>query len=235
MCRKAYSARRRETHGRLEIRRAGHMGIMTAKEYLESVEEVRPTVYIHGELAEDLYKHPLLQPSLNSMMLTYSISHNPRWQAASDLLDGEPISLWTHPYFSKEDMIRKVDLERTLGRMTGSCFQRCVGMDMISAMWATTYDVDQAKGTHYHERFKAWLKEAQRKDLPVAGAMTDVKGDRGKRPSQPGRAGRHAPHHAVGGIQELRAQAGQGQGHKGAIGPRAFSAPRLSWPPPARG
>ena len=160
------------------------MAIMTPNQYLRSVEEVKPKVYIHGELAPDLYKHPLLQPSLNSMFLTYAVSHKPEWQATSHLLAGEPISLWTHPYFTKEDMIRKVNLERMLGRMTGSCFQRCVGMDMISAMWATTYDVDQAKGTKYHQRFKEWVKEAQRKDWAIAGAMTDVKGDRGRRPSQ---------------------------------------------------
>ncbi len=37
-----------------DLRKGGsEMGIMTAKEYLESVEDVRPTVYIHGELARD--------------------------------------------------------------------------------------------------------------------------------------------------------------------------------------
>ncbi|MDD5666928.1 MAG: 4-hydroxyphenylacetate 3-hydroxylase N-terminal domain-containing protein, partial [Actinomycetota bacterium] len=74
------------------------MAIMTPNEYLESLEKVKPKVYIHGELAEDLLKHPLLAPSLNSMKLTYAVSHRPEWQAKSTLLDGEPISLWTHPY-----------------------------------------------------------------------------------------------------------------------------------------
>ncbi|MDD5668261.1 MAG: 4-hydroxyphenylacetate 3-hydroxylase N-terminal domain-containing protein [Actinomycetota bacterium] len=126
----------------------------------------------------------MLAPSLNSMKLTYAVSHRPEWQAKSTLLDGEPISLWTHPYFTKDDMMNKINLERMLGRMTGSCFQRCVGMDMISAMWSATYDVDQAKGTEYHKRFKEWLKQAQANDWAVAGAMSDVKGDRGKRPNQ---------------------------------------------------
>ena len=160
------------------------MAIKTPKQYLESLKAVKPTVYIHGELAEDLYNHPMMQPSLNSLMLTYSICQSEEWQATSTLLDNEKISLWTSPYFSKDAMLKKIALERTLGRMTGSCFQRCVGMDMISAMWASTYDVDKAKGTDYHKRFREWLKVVQKNDLAVAGAMTDVKGDRGKRPSQ---------------------------------------------------
>jgi 4-hydroxybutyryl-CoA dehydratase/vinylacetyl-CoA-Delta-isomerase len=158
------------------------MSIKTPSEYLKSLERVKPVAYIHGELVDDLYNHPFLTPSLNSMQQTYAISHKPEWQAMSRLIKDEPISLWTHPYFEKQDMLNKIDLERTLGRMTGSCFQRCVGMDMISAIWATTYEVDQAKGTNYHERFKDWLKQAQENDWAIAGAMTDVKGDRGKRP-----------------------------------------------------
>jgi len=160
------------------------MAIMTAKQYLTSLKKVKPTVYIHGKLVKDLYNHPMVKPSLNSMMLTYTISQKKQWQNKSELLGGEKISLWTHPYFTKEDLHKKVDLERTLGRMTGSCFQRCVGMDMISAMWSATYDVDQTKGTKYHERFKNWLKLVQKNDWAVAGAMTDVKGDRSKRPTE---------------------------------------------------
>ncbi|MBN1375882.1 MAG: 4-hydroxybutyryl-CoA dehydratase [Dehalococcoidia bacterium] len=158
------------------------MAIITPKQYLETVKKVQPKLYIHGELINDIYKHPLMMPSVNSMKLTYAISQEPEWQDESTLLKGEKISLWTSPYFSREAMIKKINLERVLGRLTGSCFQRCVGMDMISAMWASTYDVDKAMGTDYHLRFKEWLKLAQKNDWAIAGAMTDVKGDRSRRP-----------------------------------------------------
>lgn len=158
------------------------MAVLGPKQYLETVKKCKPELYIHGELVEDIYKHPFMVPSLNSMMLTYSISQQPEWQAESKLLNGEKISLWSKPYFAKEDIYKKLALQRLLGRMTGSCFQRCVGMDMISAMWSSTWDVDKAKGTDYHQRFKEWLKQAQKNDWAIAGAMTDVKGDRGKRP-----------------------------------------------------
>jgi len=73
---------------------------------------------------------------------------------------------------------------RLLGQVTGTCFQRCVGLDALNAAFATSYEVDQAHGTDYHERFRSYLKHVQEDDLMLAGAMTDPKGHRAKRPSE---------------------------------------------------
>ncbi len=70
-------------------------------------------------------------------------------------------------------------MQRLLGQKTGSCFQRCVGMDAINALWSVTWETDQAKGTDYHERFRTYVQFLQDEDLVADGAMTDVKGDRG--------------------------------------------------------
>ena len=43
---------------------------------------------------------------------------------------------------------------RLLGQKTGTCFQRCVGLDALNATYAVSYDVDAVKGTDYHERFR---------------------------------------------------------------------------------
>jgi 4-hydroxybutyryl-CoA dehydratase/vinylacetyl-CoA-Delta-isomerase len=45
-----------------------------------------------------------------------------------------------------------------------------------------TYECDQELGTNYHQRFCDYWKNIQLEDLVVDGAMTDPKGDRGKRP-----------------------------------------------------
>jgi 4-hydroxybutyryl-CoA dehydratase/vinylacetyl-CoA-Delta-isomerase len=71
-------------------------------------------------------------------------------------------------------------MQRLLGQKTASCFQRCVGMDAFNAMYSTTYEVDKAHGTNYHENFKKYLTYVQEYDLTIDGAMTDPKGDRGK-------------------------------------------------------
>jgi 4-hydroxybutyryl-CoA dehydratase/vinylacetyl-CoA-Delta-isomerase len=54
----------------------------------------------------------------------------------------------------------------------------------LNAVSSVTYEVDQAKGTSYHKRFLDYLKYVQENDLVLNGAMTDVKGDRSKRPSE---------------------------------------------------
>jgi len=54
----------------------------------------------------------------------------------------------------------------------------------LSAMYITTWEMDQDLGTGYHQRFLEWLKQAQTDDITVAGALTDAKGDRTKPPSQ---------------------------------------------------
>ena len=48
----------------------------------------------------------------------------------------------------------------------------------------TTFEIDEAYGTNYHENFKKFLEYVQENDLTVDGAMTDPKGDRGLSPSK---------------------------------------------------
>jgi 4-hydroxybutyryl-CoA dehydratase / vinylacetyl-CoA-Delta-isomerase len=71
-----------------------------------------------------------------------------------------------------------------MGRATGCCFQRCVGMDALNALSIVTYDIDQAKGTEYYRRFLKYLTFVQDNDLTCDGAMTDPKGDRSLAPHQ---------------------------------------------------
>ena len=73
-------------------------------------------------------------------------------------------------------------MQRELGRRTGTCFQRCVGLDAIGTCHSVTFDIDAELGTDYHRRFLAFLKRAQIANVVIGGAMTDPKGDRSKPP-----------------------------------------------------
>jgi 4-hydroxybutyryl-CoA dehydratase / vinylacetyl-CoA-Delta-isomerase len=75
-------------------------------------------------------------------------------------------------------------MQRELGRRTGTCFQRCVGMDAIGACHSVTFEIDAERGTEYHQRFLAFLRRAQTANIVVGGAMTDPKGDRSKPPHE---------------------------------------------------
>ena len=47
-----------------------------------------------------------------------------------------------------------------------------------------TFEIDEKHGTAYHQRFKRFIGEMQESNLVIGGAMTDVKGDRSKGPSE---------------------------------------------------
>jgi len=157
------------------------MTLKTGEQYVESIRKLNMEIYVLGERINTAVDNPILQPSLNSVKMTYELANIPEYEdimTATSHLTGEKINRFTHIHTSVDDLIRKVKMLRLLGQKTASCFQRCVGMDALNAMYSTTFDVDQKYGTSYHERFKEFLLRVQRLDLTVDGAMTDPKGDR---------------------------------------------------------
>ena len=160
--------------------------MMTAAEYVESLRKLRTVVYLFGERVENFVDHPIIRPSINSVAMTYALACNPEYEdlmTAVSGLTGKKINRFCHLHESCEDLVRKVKMQRLVGQKTGSCFQRCVGMDAFNAIYSTTWEVDQKYGTEYHRRFTEYMKYIQENDLTVDGAMTDPKGDRKKAPS----------------------------------------------------
>jgi len=161
--------------------------MMNANEYVESLKKLRKKVYMFGEEIRDITVHPFLKPTLNSIALTYQLAHDERYRdllTATSHLTGRRINRFTHIPQNTDDLVKKVKMLRLLGQKTGSCFQRCVGMDAIITLSSVTYEIDQKYGTDYYKRFIRFLVRVQDEDLMCGGSMTDVKGDRGLRPSQ---------------------------------------------------
>lgn len=163
------------------------MALKTREEYIESLRKLNLKVYLMGELIENPVDHPMIRPSLNSVAMTYELAHHDEYKdlmTAKSEITGETVNRFCHIHTSTEDLKNKVKMQRLLGQKTASCFQRCVGMDAFNAVFSTTFEVDKAYGTEYHERFKRYMKFVQDNDLVVDGAMTDPKGDRSCGPSQ---------------------------------------------------
>ncbi|MDD7410628.1 MAG: 4-hydroxyphenylacetate 3-hydroxylase family protein [Fusobacterium gastrosuis] len=162
------------------------MALMTGKEYVESLRKMNMEVYVFGKKVECPVDHPIIRPSLNSVIMTYDLAQKPEYEdlmTVKSHITGEKINRFTHIHQSPEDLVNKVKMQRLLGQKTASCFQRCVGMDAFNACYSTTYDMDEKLGTNYHEKLKKFLVYCQEKDLTVDGAMTDPKGDRSLSPS----------------------------------------------------
>jgi Aromatic ring hydroxylase len=163
------------------------MALKTPKEYLNDMRNLKINLYMFGEKIENRVDHPIIKPSLNAMAMTYKLAMDPEYEdlmTATSSLTGHKINRFTHLHQSREDLVKKVKMQRLLGQKTGCCFQRCVGMDAFNAVFNTTFEIDQARGTNYHERFKEFAEYVQENDLCVDGAMTDARGDRAKSPGQ---------------------------------------------------
>ncbi|MGI6211862.1 MAG: 4-hydroxyphenylacetate 3-hydroxylase family protein [Anaerovoracaceae bacterium] len=163
------------------------MTMMTGDQYIESLRKMNTRVYMFGEKVENWVDHPIIRPSINSVAMTYDLALDPEYEdlmTATSHLTGKKINRFTNIHQSPDDLVKKVKMQRLLGQKTGSCFQRCVGMDAFNAVYSTTYEIDEKYGTSYHQNFKKFMEMVQEKDLVVDGAMTDPKGDRSKAPHE---------------------------------------------------
>ena len=161
----------------------------TTQEYKDSLRERKIRVYIKGELQDPktLIDHPFVKGHVASAAMTYALANSKEYEAmcaATSHLTGHKINRFTHIHQNVDDLLTKIKMLRMISQKTGTCYQRCVGFDAMNATYSVTYEVDQKYGTDYHERFKKFLKYVQDNDLMIAGAMTDVKGDRSLRPGQ---------------------------------------------------
>jgi 4-hydroxybutyryl-CoA dehydratase / vinylacetyl-CoA-Delta-isomerase len=170
---------------------AGAPTIKTGQDYVDSLRGRGTRLFLMGERVEEPADHPMIVPSITAMRATYdlAVEHPDLALAHSPLVDG-PVNRFLHVTASAEDLLAKHRMQRTLGQRTGTCFQRCVGLDAVSALHSVTYDLDAATadqhagGTTYHDRFLAFLTRLQRHNLVLAGGMTDPKGDRSKAPHE---------------------------------------------------
>jgi 4-hydroxybutyryl-CoA dehydratase / vinylacetyl-CoA-Delta-isomerase len=163
------------------------MALKTAEQYEESLRKLNLKVYLLGEVVSCPVDHPIIRPSMNSVKMTYALAHEPQHEdlmTATSHLSGQKVSRFCHLHQSNDDLVKKVKMQRLLGQKTGSCFQRCVGMDAINAVDSVTFEMDEKLGTEYHKRFLKFLRMMQEEDLTVDGAMTDPKGDRSLAPSK---------------------------------------------------
>jgi 4-hydroxybutyryl-CoA dehydratase / vinylacetyl-CoA-Delta-isomerase len=159
--------------------------IRSGAEYIESLRGRNLKIYLMGEPVAELVDHPIIRPSINAVAETYDLANsNPELASAVSPLTGERINRFLHVATSPAELVMQNKMQRRLGQLTGTCFQRCVGMDALNTLHSVTFDLDHKYGTDYHSRFKDFLARIQKLNLVIGGAMTDVKGDRSKSPSQ---------------------------------------------------
>ena len=159
--------------------------IVSGADYIRSITGRDLDVYLFGERVVEPVDHPIMRPSINAVAETYDLGvRAPELATVISPFTGERISRFLGICMSTDDLVLQNKMQRRLGQNTGTCFQRCVGMDASNALYSVTYEMDEAHGSGYHERFKSFLTEMHRYNYVVGGAMTDVKGDRSLAPHQ---------------------------------------------------
>ena len=158
--------------------------IRSGADYIESLRGRGLKVYLFGELVDEPVDHPMIRPSINAVARTYDLAvENPDLAGAKSSISGLTVSRFLHVTESVGDVVMQNRMQRKLGQLTGTCFQRCVGMDALNSLHSVTFEIDEKHGTPYHTRFKDFVSKMHEGNLVIGGAMTDVKGDRSKGPA----------------------------------------------------
>lgn len=153
--------------------------IHTSEDYINSLRNRNLTVYLFGELVAEPVDHPMIRPSINALAKTYDLAMAaPELASVVSPFTGERVSRFLHVCTNVQDLVLQNKMQRKLGQLTGTCFQRCVGMDAFNSLYSVTFEMDEKNGTSYHQRMTDFLTQMHQYNYVVGGAMTDVKGDR---------------------------------------------------------
>ena len=154
--------------------------LLSGDDYRESLRHLRPRVFVNGRQVGSVVDEPLLVPGVNAIALTYDFAL--REDLAPVMRAGHVNRMVAVPR-SSDDLLNKLEAVRLVCQQTG-CAQRYLTGDGFAALCSATHQMDAEMGTDYRARVEAYLSEAWVKDLTVAIAMTDAKGDRTRRPHE---------------------------------------------------
>jgi len=130
--------------------------INNGNEYIESLRGRDIRVHLMGKKVEEPVDHPMIRPSINAMAATYNLAvQDPELATAESSICGRRVNRFLHVTESADDVVMQNRMQRRLGQLTGTCFQRCVGMDTFNSLYSVTYEVDAAHGSEYHARLRS--------------------------------------------------------------------------------
>src|SRR3546814_17578039 len=112
--------------------------IVTGDDYVESLRGRGVEVWLFGERIDEPVDHPIIRPSINALKMTYDLAiEDPDLATAhSDLIDA-PVNRFLHIVGSPDDLVMKNRLQRRMGQLTATCFQRCPGLAPLIVLLST--------------------------------------------------------------------------------------------------
>jgi len=157
------------------------MALMTPEDFETSLVGRDLKVFMNGNRVENILENRNTRTVVESNKASYAWALDPEFEdimsCHSPLID-EVVNRYTHVSSSTDDLVKKAEAGAFTAERLGTCIYRCVGFDAFHALASTTWEMDRDLGTEYHDRFIEYLKIVQRKDLSVAGALTEPRGRR---------------------------------------------------------
>ncbi|MGB9616658.1 MAG: 4-hydroxyphenylacetate 3-hydroxylase N-terminal domain-containing protein, partial [Desulfomonilaceae bacterium] len=160
------------------------MALMTPEAFEESLKKMRPRIFMNGKRVEHVLENPVTRTVVESNKASYRWALDERYKdimTCRSPLINDVVNRYTHVSASVDDLVAKAKAGTFTAEMLGTCIYRCVGYDAFHSLAATTWEMDRDLGTEYHKRFLSYLRMVQERDLSVAGALTEPRGNRSKR------------------------------------------------------
>lgn len=161
------------------------MGLRTAEEYKRGLRDGRK-VYIMGQEVPDVTEDPYIKVGVETGAFDFVMGHDPvirKIAVMEDPESGEDVSSYFEIPDRPECVARRHELVKASSNYADGAlpFVKDVGTDLINGLTAVARVM---KNKAYEERIDAYRRHCAQKDLSMCGAVTDVKGDRSKGPSQ---------------------------------------------------
>jgi 4-hydroxybutyryl-CoA dehydratase / vinylacetyl-CoA-Delta-isomerase len=161
---------------------------MTAQQYRDSLNDGR-IVYYKGRKVENVAVDPDFNACVETMAVDYEMAHDPQYKDLALVYDealGEEISRYYYTPKNGEDLLKQLDLIIKATELGEGYIPLAhdIGADAMNAIAITARSMGDA-GKVYLERIENFRNYLKKTDKSIVAAVTDVKGDRSMRPSDP--------------------------------------------------
>ena len=161
------------------------MPLMTAAEYVESLRDGR-NVWYRGKRVDDVTTHPVIGLAVEHAAIDYRMAEDAAERELA-VVDGSkgPYSRYYEIPRTPDDLLRRSALIERATALGGTLVVliKEIGTDALFALRLIAGHMDRTLGTNYLPRVEAFHLQCRDRDLAVAVAQTDVKGNRAGGPT----------------------------------------------------
>ena len=162
------------------------MGLKSFEQHRLGLRDGRE-VYFEGERVADVTTHPVLGAGMAFAAIDYRLAEEDEHRGLAVCTDpktGEEYSRFYRIPETAEDLLKRRELIAAGSRVCGGPpLIKEIGTDALFALHIVSDHMDKRLGTSVLPKVREYFGTCRSGDLGFAVAQTDVKGDRGKRPS----------------------------------------------------